>query len=225
MKTVATCSTTDGNSSYHGIAPSFSDVKNIALNDQTTLMVHRNSANTACTFRFYICLHLRDRDRCFVADGSDHTPTPSYFEEMTCCWRQKLHSRWPGNPNSWSKFRNLGLLTFTRSQLTLRRRRLRGWWRLLEIAQTARSRRQKHHRDDQDRSKFRKHENLCIRDQAKSLKKRLFAATNDAAIDSIAHCFFFCYHSQLLFSHSKNNLSTTLTPTEKPRYTYCRVFL
>ena len=41
------------------------------------------------------------------------------------------------------------------SQLTLRRR-LRGWWRLSEIAQTARNRRQKQRWDDQDRSKFRK---------------------------------------------------------------------
>ena len=41
--------------------------------------------------------------------------------------------------------------------------------------------------DDQDRSKFRKYENLCLRDQAKGLEKLLFAATNDAAIDGIAH--------------------------------------
>ena len=90
MKTVATCSMTDGNGSYHGLAPSF-------------------------------------------------------FEEMTRCRRQKLHWRWPGNPNGRSKFRNLGLFTFTRSQLTLRRR-LCGWWRLPEIAQTARCRRRKHRR-------------------------------------------------------------------------------
>ena len=90
METVATCSMTDGNVSYHGLAPSF-------------------------------------------------------FEEMTRCRRQRLHWRWSGNPNGQSKFRNLGLFTFTRSQLTLRRR-LCSWWRLPEIAQTARCRRQKHHR-------------------------------------------------------------------------------
>ena len=41
--------------------------------------------------------------------------------------------------------------------------------------------------DDQDRSKFRKYENLCLRDQAKRLEKLLFAAMNDAAVDGIAH--------------------------------------
>ena len=60
----------------------------------------------------------------------------------------------------------------------------------------------------------------------KRLEKLLFAATNDVAIDGIAHHLLFFYHSQqLLFSHSKNYFSTTLTPTEKPRYRYCRVFL
>ena len=71
---------------------------------------------------------------------------------------------------------------FTRSQLMLRR--------LLEIAQTARNRRQKHRQDDQDQSKFRKYENLCLRNQAKRLEKLLFPATNVAAIDDIAHFFF-----------------------------------
>ena len=155
---------TDGNGSYHGLAPSFlkrwhvSDVKNIAGDDQTTLMVHRNSANIACTFRFYVCLPLRVHDCCSAADGSGscHAPALSYFEEMTSCRRQKLHWRWPGNHKGRSKFCNLGLFTFTWSQLMLRRR-LRGWWRLPEIAQTERNRRQKHRRDDQDRSKFRKY--------------------------------------------------------------------
>ena len=57
------------------------------------------------------------------------------------------------NRNGWSKFCNLHLFTFTRSQLMLC-----GWQRLLKVAQTARSRRQKHRRrrpsDDQNRSKF-----------------------------------------------------------------------
>ena len=67
--------------------------------------------------------------------------------------------------------------------------------------------------DDQDRSKFCKYENICLRDQAKRLEKLLFAATNDAAIDGIAHRLLSCYHSQrLLFSHLTNNFSTTLTP-------------
>ena len=61
------------------------DVKNIAGDDQTTLMVHRNSANIACPFRFYVCLCLRDRDCCSAADGSGscHALAPSYFEEIT----------------------------------------------------------------------------------------------------------------------------------------------
>ena len=88
------------------------DIKNIAGDDKTTLMIHRNSANIACTFRIYICLRLWDRDCCLAADasGSCHAPAPSYFEEMTRCRRQKLHWRWPGNPNSRSKFRNLDCL-------------------------------------------------------------------------------------------------------------------
>ena len=40
------------------------DVTNIAGDDHATLMVHRNFANITCTFRFYACLRLRDRDGC-----------------------------------------------------------------------------------------------------------------------------------------------------------------
>ena len=105
------------------------DVKIIAGDDQTTLMVHRNSANIACTFRIYVCLCLWDRDCCSAVDGSGscHAPAPSYFEEMTRYRRQKLHWRWPGNPNSQSKFRNLDLFMFTQSQLMLWQR-LRSWF-------------------------------------------------------------------------------------------------
>ena len=118
------------------------EVINIAGDDQTTLMVHRNSANIACTFRIYVCLRLYDRDCCYAADGSSscHAPAPSYFEEMTRCRRKKIHWRCPGNPNGRSKFSNLGLFTFTRSQLTLRWR-LHSLWQLPEIAQIARCRR------------------------------------------------------------------------------------
>ena len=123
------------------------DVKNIAGDDQTTLMVHRNSANIACTSCIYVCLRLHDCDCCSATDGSGscHSPAPSYFEETTRCRRQKLHWKWPGNPSGRSNFHNLGLFTFTWSQLTLRRW-LRGWWLLPEIAQTARCRRHKHRR-------------------------------------------------------------------------------
>ena len=151
METVATCSMTDGNGSYHGLAPSFFEEMTRCRRQKhcrrrpDNLKGHRNSANLACTFRIYVCLRLCDRDCCSVADGSGscHASAPSYFEEMTRCRRQILQWKWPGNPNGRSKFRNLGLFTFTRSQLTLRRR-LRGWWRLPEIAQMARCRRQKH---------------------------------------------------------------------------------
>ena len=79
---------------------------NIAGDDQTTLMVHRNFADLECTFRFYVCLRLCDCNCCSAADGSGscHAPAPSYFEEMTRCRHQNLHWRWPGNPNSRLKF-------------------------------------------------------------------------------------------------------------------------
>ena len=183
-----------------------SDVKNISGDNQITLMVHRNSTNIACTFRFYICLRLRDCD-CSTADGngSCHAPAPSYFEEMTLCRHQKLHWRWPGNPKGRSKFCNLCLFTFIQLQLTLWQR-LRGWWRLPEITQTSRSLHQKHrrqlsHGNDLDRSKFRKYENVCLRDQAKCLEKLLFAATNDTAMDCIVHCFFPTITRNGFFSH------------------------
>ena len=131
METVATCSTTDSNGSYHGLTPSFFEEMTRCRRQKhcpTTLLVHRNSANIACTFRFYVCFRLHDRDCCSAADdsGSCHAPAPSYFEEMARCRSQKLHWKWSGNPNGRSNFRNLGLFTFTWSQLTLRRR-LRGW--------------------------------------------------------------------------------------------------
>ena len=95
------------------------DVKNIVGDDQTTLMVHRNSANIACTFPFYVCLRLCDRDCCSAADGSGscHAPAPSYFKEMTHCWHQKLHWRWPGNPNGrwYSEFRFVYVYTIATS--------------------------------------------------------------------------------------------------------------
>ena len=127
METVATCSTTDGNGSYHRSTPSFFEEmtrfrhQKHCCDNQTTPTVHRNSANIACTFLFYVYLGLRDCDCGSTADGSGsyHAPALSYFEEMTRCRRQKFHWRWPGNPNGRSKSRNLGLFTFTRSQLML----------------------------------------------------------------------------------------------------------
>ena len=100
------------------------------------------------------------------------TDLPSFFEEMTRYRCKRKRRRWPGNPNGRSKCRDLRLFTFTRSQLTLRRR-LCSWRRRLEVTQTAHSRCQKHRRRWEDRSKFR---SVCLRDQAKPLKKHIFAA-------------------------------------------------
>ena len=104
MRTVATCSILTATAvitdSHHRFSKRWhvADVKNIACDDQTTLMVHQNSANLACTFRIYVCLRLCDRDCCSAADGSGscHAPAPSYFEEITRCLRQILQWRWPG---------------------------------------------------------------------------------------------------------------------------------
>ena len=72
------------------------NVKSITGNDQTTLIVYRNFEDIEYTFRFYICLCLRDRDCCSAADGNSSCRglAPSFFEEMTCCRRQKHHRRW-----------------------------------------------------------------------------------------------------------------------------------
>ena len=169
---------------------------NIAGDDQTTLMVHRNSTNLACTFRIYVCLRLCDCDCSSTADGSSscHAPAPSYFKEMTRCLRQILQWRWPGNPNGPSNFRNLGLFTFTRSQLTPRRR-LRGWWRLPQIAQTARCRRQKHRRRLPGSIEIPQIRKFMPTRSSKASRKTSFAAMNDAAIDGITHRLISWYHS------------------------------
>ena len=198
------------------------DVKNIAGDNQTTLMVHRNSTNIACTFRFYVCLRLRDRDCCSVADGSGscHTSAPSYFEEMTRCRHQKLHWKWP---NGRSKFRNLGLFTFTRLQLTLQRR-LRSWWRLPEIAQTACSRHEKQSPGWAGSIEIPQIRKFMPTISSKTSQKT-FCCCERRRDWRYCAMFFSCYHSQrLLFSHLTNNFSMTLTPTEKPRYTYCSFF-
>ena len=138
-----------------------------------------------------------------------------FFEEMTRCRHQKHHRRWPGNPNGRSKFRNLSLFTFTRSQPPLRRW-LRGFRRSLK----------RHVVDvknvvdgDQDRSKFRNYENLCLQDQAKPLEKHLFSARTPPWF----HCtlFFSYYHSQrLLFSPTKNR-----KPSPETEICILKVFL
>ena len=133
---VMTCSTTDATAVATNLRRCFlerwhvADVKNITSDDQATLIVDRNFADIAYTFQFYNCLCLRDHDYCTVAEGNGslHGLAPSFFEEMTRCWRQK-HRRWPGNHNGRSKFQKyciylpiLPLFTSTRSSLMLR-----GW--------------------------------------------------------------------------------------------------
>ena len=149
METVATCSMTDANGSYHGLAPSFFEEMTCCRRQKNCRQRpdNPNGPLKFCKYRVYLPylrLFTSARSR-LLFRGSYHAPAPSYFEEMTRSRHQKLHWRWPGNPNGRWKFRNLGLFTLTWSQLTLRRR-LRGWWRLLEIAQTARCRRQKRRR-------------------------------------------------------------------------------
>ena len=213
METVATCSTTDGNGNYHGLAPSFFEEmtrcrrkKHCWQRPDNPNVVHRNSANMACTFRFYVCLRLRDRDCCSAADGSGSCHTPSYFEEMTCCRHQKLHWRWPCNPSGRLKFHNLGLFTFTRSQLTLRQR-LRGWWRLPEIAQTARNRRQKHCWDDHDRSKFHKSKMYAYEIKLNVSKNFFLLLRTTPLLTALRTVFFpaitrngFCFHIRKIIS-------------------------
>ena len=107
MKTVVTCSTTDGNGSCDGLVSSF-------------------------------------------------------FEEMTCCRWQEHRRRRPGNSNG--------------------------------------------------RSKFRKYENLCLRDQA-NVSKNFFLLLWRHRHWRLCTLFFSYFNSQrLLFSPTKNNFSTTSIP-------------
>ena len=157
------------------------------------------------TFRIYVCLRLCDRDCCSAADGSSscHAPAPAYFEEMTRCRLQKLHWRWPGNPNGRSKFRHLCLFTFTRSQLTLRRW-LRGFLRSLKqhIADVINIA-----GDDQDRPNFRKYENVCLQDQEKRLKNFFLLLRTTARLTALRTIYFpaitrngFCFHIRKIIS-------------------------
>ena len=61
------------------------DVKNITEGDHTTLIVNRNFANIAHTFRFYVKEIVTDAPRLMVAFGDCSNGT-----------RQKHRRRWPG---------------------------------------------------------------------------------------------------------------------------------
>ena len=60
-----------------------------------------------------------------------------------------------------------------------------------------------------------------------SVSKNFFLLLRTTPLLTTLHIVYFpaITRVRLLLSHSKNNFSTTPTPTEKPRYTYCRVFL
>ena len=91
----ATCSTTDGNDSYHGRTPLFFE-EMTRCRRQKHCRRRPDNPNGPSKFRKYrvYLRHLRlcDRDCCSAADdsGSCHAPAPSYFEEMTHCRLQKL---------------------------------------------------------------------------------------------------------------------------------------
>ena len=186
--------------------------KKIAGNDQTTLIVHRNSTNLACTFRMYVCLRLCDHDCCSVADGSGsfHAPAPSYFEEITRCRCQILQWRWPGNPNGRSNSRNLDLAA-TGDRSNGRRQK-----RSTSKTSSAMTRIDRNSANTQ----------IYAYEIKQSVSKNFFLLLRTTPrLTALRTIYFpaitrngFCFHI------SKYNFSTTPTPMEKPRYTYCRVF-
>ena len=207
------------------------DVKNIAGDDQTTVMVHRNSANLACTFRIYVCLRLCDRDCCFAADGSGscHAPASSYFEERTRCRRQILQWRWPGNPNGRSNFRKVCLRLHDRNWCSgggsaadgsFRRSLKRHVANVKNIVG-----------DYQDRSKFRKYANLFLRDQAKRLEKLRFCCYERRR--DCRHCAPFTFLLSLVYGfcfHIRKIISRRPLPLPKNRDIhivefFCRFYL
>ena len=98
---------------------------------------------------------------------------------------------------------------FTQSQLTLRWR-LHGFWRSLKCHVTDVKNITGMTRIDRNSANTK----VYAYEIKQNISKNFFLpATNAAAIGGIAHWFFSCYHWQwLLFSHSKHNFSTTLTP-------------
>ena len=99
----------DSNGSCHGLTPSFLEQMTHCQCQKHHLRLPSN-LNDRSKFRKYHAylpiLGLRDRDWCSTADcnGSCHGLTPSFFEKMTHCRRQKHHRSRPGNSNGWLKF-------------------------------------------------------------------------------------------------------------------------
>ena len=209
------------------------NIKNITGNEQATLIVDRNSADIVYTFRFYVCLCLRDRDCCTTADGNDscHELAPSFFESMIRCRRQKHRRRWPGNPNGRWKFRKyliylpiLRLFTSTRSRLVLCGWRQRQLLRICTVVfwrdETYVSVVNNIAGNDQDWSKFRNDQNLCLQDQARPLEKHLFAA---AIMMPLCTVFFPTVTRNCFCSHLRKIISRWPWPPPKNRDTYWRV--
>ena len=155
-----------------------------------------------------LCLWYHDWGSAADGNGSCHALAASFFEEVIRCWHQKLHWQWPGNPNGQSKFHNLRLFTFTRSQLMFL-----GFWRLPKIAQTAHSRCKKHCRWWSGSIEILQLRKFVPARSSKTSRKNIFLLLGRRHYDDIAHCFFSYYHSQqVLFLPMKNKFSTTVTP-------------
>ena len=191
-------------------------------------MVDRNSANIAYTFWFYVCLHIRHRDCCSVADGngSCHELVLLFFEDLTHYRRQKHRRRWPGNPNGRPKFCKyrvyhsiLHLLMSTRSWLLLHD------WRQRQLPRT--------HAvvfEEMTCCRCQKHRrwwpwSIEIPHLPKFMPMRASKTTNiffaARAPQLWCHCtlFFSYYHWQRrLFSPTNNNFSITLTPPKTEIY-------
>ena len=195
------------------------DVKNIIGNDQATLTVDQNSANTSHTFPFHIYLRLQDREWCSAADdnSSCYELAPSFFEEMTRCQRQKHRRRWPGNPNSKSKFRKY------RAFLPILRLRDCDW---CSVADGSFWRSLKQHLadvknitgDDQGSIEILQLPKFMLTRSSKTIWKSSFCCSNTTIMMPLHTVFSFYHLQRLLFSPTKNNFSTTLNPIEKPRH-------
>ena len=140
------------------------------------------------------------------------------------CRRQTHRWRWAGNPNGRSKFRNFFVYV---SKITTNARAADGgWWRsfkrhIVDVENIAGGC-PAMTRIDQSSAITK----IYAYEIKQNLSKNIFLLLGRRYDNGIAHWFFLLSlaFQRLLFSSTKNNFSTILTPTEKPRYTYWRVF-
>ena len=191
---VVTWSKTDGNGSWHGLMPSFSEemthcrYQNIAGDDQATLMVDWNSASIAYTFRFYVCLRLQDRDGCSAAvnNGSCYGFVLSFFEDMRHCRRQKHRWRWPGNPNGrW----NSANITYTFLFYVCLRLRDRDCCSVAVATDSRGCRCQKHHQRWPGSIEI-LHLPKCMHTRSSKTSRRTSFLPLGHHHDATVHCFF-----------------------------------